>query len=60
MLQIQPTTGEGRMDGGLQGTCTVETWLQMSVAKLTTFDMQLNTQRFIENKMLIKKQGMLN
>lgn len=32
----------------------------MSVVKLTTFDMQLNTQRFIENKMLIKKQGMLN
>lgn len=33
---------------------------RMSAVKLTTIDMQLNTQRFIENKMLIKKQERLN
>lgn len=32
VLQVRPTTGEGRM-GGLCATCTMITWLQMSVCR---------------------------
>lgn len=48
--QVQPTSGEGRTEGGLYGTCTMITRAAdecMPALKPTTIEMQLNTQRFI-------------